>query len=399
MTMPRSLSTLSLLVPLLATGCRSGRFPQYPPEYHEYAYTSDSGSNTVSVLDLVRMRPETVLQVDPHPVALAANPQTNEIYVAGQGASGANGSLTVIDAQTNRIAAKLRLGKQPTAIAVNRSGTRLYITNAGSNSISVVDASTHHTLGAAGAGESPQAVSVTPDETTLVVANGHSGSVILMDLSPAGLPHLRAAFNGCPGAGSIAVLPDSTKTFIACSGGHQVMVLGLRAPSTQSSGGIPDRLLAMLDVGTAPRRLILKPDGGEIFVANEDSNTISEIATNTNEVGGAALIGARPGFGVASADNTLLWVANGGADSIGVYSIDDGKLINTVHVGSGPGPVAFSADGHALLAVDTRSADVAVVRTFSRNFHREAVYGTLFTMLPVGSAPSAIVVKAFKLSH
>ena len=68
-----------------------------------------------------------------------------------------------------------------------------------------------------------------------------------------------------------------------------------------------------------------------------------------------------------------------------VYSIDDGKLVNTVHVGSGPGPMVFSADGHLLLAADTRSGDVSLLRTFSRNLHREPVYGSLFT-LSCGSA-------------
>ena len=82
--------------------------------------------------------------------------------------------------------------------------------------------------------------------------------------------------------------------------------------------------------------LALKPDGGEVFVSNFTSDTISEIATGTNEVGGAYVIGAHPARGLVSADNSILWVSNFNADSVGVYSIDDGKLINTVHVGNGP---------------------------------------------------------------
>ena len=50
--------------------------------------------------------------------------------------------------------------------------------------------------------------------------------------------------------------------------------------------------------------------------------------------------------------------------------------------------MAFSSSGHLLFVVDSRSADVAVVRTASRS---------LFTLLPTGRSPNAIAVKAFKL--
>ena len=397
------LPRLGLVILTLACGCRTGAFPQYPASYREYAYVANGGSNTVSVIDVVHVRQQAVLQVGSRPVALAANPRTNEVYAASQGAAGGNGSLAVIDAAANRVAATLPLRRMPSAVAVDGASDRLYVTNAGSNSVSVLDLRKRRLLGVVGAGEAPDAAAVSPDSTTLVVANRHSGSVSLMDLPAEGLPRLRASFADCPGAGSIAILPDASKAFIACSAGHQVMVLGLRTspPSRRRARRLsapePDRLLALLDVGAGPVRLVMKPDGGEIFVMNREANTVSEIATETNEVGGASLIGARPSYGVVTADNSLLWVANESADSIAVYSIEDGKLINTVHVGNGPGPMTFSADGHLLLAADTRSGDVSVLRTFSRNLHREPVYGTLFTLLPAGSEPDAIVDKAFRL--
>jgi YVTN family beta-propeller protein len=395
------LSCFSSLALLLVPGCRTGNFPEYSANYREYAYVANSGSNTVSVLDLVHMRPQAVLQVGAHPVALVTSPVRNEVYAVSQGAAGGRGTLAILDAENNRVARTLPLGKAPNALAIDPPGARLYVTNTGSNNVSVVDLKKRQAMGMTGVGEAPDAIAVSPDNTTLVVANGGSGSVSLMDVSESALPRLRASFSGCPGAGSIAVLRDSSKAFIACSGGHQVMVLGLRGSTLGRSRGLgiaeEDRLLAVLDVGRAPVRLVLKPDGGEIFVTNHDSDTISEIATGTNEVGGASLIGSRPSSGVVSADNSLLWVANEGADTVAVYSIDDGKLINTVHVGSGPGPLAFSADEHLLLAADTRSGDISVLRVFSRNFHREPVYGTLFTLLPAGKNPSAIADKAFQV--
>ncbi len=402
MSVPRArFQCLPLLALLLLPGCRSSRFPQYAANYREYAYVANTGSNTVSVLDLVNMRQEAVLAVAPRPVALIAGKTHNEIYVASQGTPGARGAITTIDAETNRIETVLPAGKSPAALALDGPGTRLYAANAGSNNISVLDLRLHNVTGVVGAGEAPDALAVAPDNATLVVANAGSGSVGVYEVTKGKLPRLRASFPGCPGAGSIAILPDSSKAFIACAAGHRVMTLGLRAarPERALPDAATDRLLALLDVGEHPTRLILKPDGGEIFVTNQGSGTVSEIATGTNEVGGAVLVGARPSFGIVSADNALLWISNEAADTVAVYSIDDGKLINTVHVGAGPGPLMFSADGHLVLAADMGAGDVSVLRAFDRNFHHEAVYGTLFTLLPAGSAPAAIVDKAFKLTH
>jgi YVTN family beta-propeller protein len=159
-----------------------------------------------------------------------------------------------------------------------------------------------------------------------------------------------------------------------------------------------DRLLSFLDVGKTPIQLAMKPDGGEIFVSNFDSDSISEIATGTNEVGGAYLVGAHPSCGIVSADNSLLWISNFNADSIGAYSIDDGRLITpSVRVGSGPDALAFSSNGFLLLAADAVSGDVSVVRTQSYASNGAIRIGSLFTMLPAGKRPNAIAVKSFNV--
>ena len=384
----------------LLAGCRSGSFPQYAPDYREYAYIANSGGSTVSVLDLVHMRPQTVLAVAPSPVALAVSRTRNEVYALSRGLPGTKGSVAVIDAATNRVVKTIPAGKTPSALAVDAPDDRLYVANAGSNSVSIIDLRARTVVGVIGTGEVPGAVAISADNTTLAVANTQAGSVTLYEIGGKPLPRMRASFAGCPGARSLALQPDSSKLFVACSAGRQIMAVGLRASPAARAHRLPaderDRLLALLDVGAEPTELIPKPDGGEVFVANRASDTISEIETATNEVGGANFIGSRPQGGVVSADNALLWVANSAADTVGVYAIDDGKLVNTIHTGAGPGPVAFSADGHLLLAADTRSGDVSVLRTFERNFHREPVYGTLFTLLPAGSSPASIAVKAFR---
>ena len=142
----------------------------------------------------------------------------------------------------------------------------------------------------------------------------------------------------------------------------------------------------------------MEPGGNEVFSTNFDSDSISEISTWTNEVMETTVIGSKPVNGIVSADNSLaaagsLWVTNFGADSASMYSIDDSHVEASVHTGSRPDAIAFSTDQHLLLTANSGSADVAVIRTQS------TVTPELVTLLPAGSQPNAIVVKAFNVDH
>jgi YVTN family beta-propeller protein len=379
---------------LTLTGCRSHDFPQYPANYREYAYVTNGDSGTVSVFDVVNVRLDREIAVGQKPVAVAASPARNEVYVVNSGTAEGQGSVTVINAENNTVAATINVHRQPVSIEIDPKGDLAYVVNSGSNTISILDLKARREIAAIGAGEEPVAARLSPDGKTLVVANRKANSVSLIDLAGR---RVRQAFDGCPGASDVVILPDSFKAFVACSAGHQIMAIVLAHSEThpaqpghapQFIPAQPDRLEALLDVGQAPLQLALKPDGGEEFALNSLSHSISEIITNTDDVSGATTIGDNPVRGLVSTDNSLLYVANFSSQYVTVYAIDEGKRIGSIHVGDGSSAMAFSNSGLLLFVVDARSGDVAVVRTASRS---------LFTLLPAGRAPNAIAVKSFKL--
>lgn len=385
----RAAVAAAVLLPLVMTGCSRRHFPRYPANFREYAWVTNGGSNTVTAFDLVNMTTAATIGVGDDPVAIAVNPARNEVYVANAG----SGTVSVIDAERNRVSLTIGVHRDPTSIAVDARGERAYVTNAGSNNVSVIDLTKRREVAVFGVGEGPAEVRVSPDGGTLVVTNRGAGSVSVVDAKTLAV---RAVFRGCPGATDVVILPDSSKAFAACSGGHQVMAVGLAREQSPIAEDHEDHLLAMLDVGPSPAHLALKPDGGEIFVENFGSDTVSEIATNANDVGGAYVVGENPLGGVVTADNSLLWVSNYGADTVAAYSIDDGKLQNAgIGVGDGPGPLAFSDNGFLLLAVDEKAGDVSVLRTISYTPKGEAITGSLFTVMSAGKDPNAITVKSF----
>ncbi|MGO9318490.1 MAG: YncE family protein [Terracidiphilus sp.] len=398
LSLKAKIARLSVLALLALTGCRSHDFPQYPSNYREYAYVTNGDSNTVTVLDVVDVREERELVVGQKPVAVAASPTRNEVYVVNSGAADGQGSVSIINAENNSVAGAIDVQRQPVSIEIDSTGGLAYVANSGSNSVSVLDLKARREIAAIGTGEEPAAARLSPDNKTLVVANRRGNSVSLFDPKTR---RVRAIFTGCPGASDAVILPDSSKAFVPCSAGHQIMAIALahsevhpvQPGHAQVVSARPDRLEALLDVGQAPMQLALKPDGGELFALNSLSNSISEVITTTDDVNSSTIIGDTPVRGLVSADNSLLYVANFRSQYVTVYAIDEGQRLpssqgGSIHVGDGSSALAFSSSGLLLFVVDSHSGDVAVVRTASRSF---------FTLLPTGRAPNAIVLKAFKL--
>lgn len=377
----RGLMLLLLALPL--AGCRPHDFPQYPPDYREYMYVTNGGSNTVSVYDVVNVRLDRELTVGHNPVAVTPSLTRNEVYVVNQGGPGELGSVSVINTEANRVIATIPVRRMPVDLALGPRNDFAYVANSGSNNLSVVDLNKGREIGVIPVGQEPVSVRLSPDGESLVVASRRDGQVSIID--PA-TRTLRAAFTGCPGANDVAILPDSSKAFVACSAGHQIMSLALARPKTHPHS--VDAVESLLDVGHGPVQLALKPDGGEVFVANSLSDSVSEVITGTDDVLGAYMMGDDPVEGLVSRDNSTLYVGNLHSQEVTVYSIEDGKRVGAIHVGDGPSAMAFSAAGHLLFIVDSRSGDVAVVRTSS---------SSLFTFLPAGRNPNAIADKAFKV--
>ena len=404
----------------MATGCNRYRFPDAGAGYHEFAYVSNGGSDTVTVLDLVYLRQDRTLQVGAQPTGMAVNPKRDEVYVVNT----QSGTVSVIDTDTNQVAATVPVHKLPYFIDVDATGRRAYVANSGSNSVSVIDLDARREIGVLGAGEQPGQARISADGRSLVVSNRGSGSVSIYDvqLEPAEkgglalpgipilgskkaavlkpqLPRLRATFAGCPGATDIAILPysPSTKAFIACSGGHRVMAVALAQPTDswavkQNPSLAEDHLLALLEVGKTPVQLAMKHDGGQIFCSNFGADSISTIDTESDEVTRTDAIADGPVRGIVSSDDSTLWVANFNADSINLWSIEDSQSLGGVRTGRAPDALAFSSDEkqHLLLAADSRSGDVSVIRTQDKNGPE------LFTLLPAGAQPNDIVVKAMQ---
>ncbi len=406
----------------LSWGCTE-KLPNYPPAYREYAYVTDGKSNEVSVIDTLTFKNVKHIRVGEGPTGIAANPKKNEIYVVNTDSN----NLSIIDAERNAVVATIGLHRSPYFVDLTPDSKRAYIANAGSGNVSVVDLDARKTVGIIPVGHSPGLARVSPDGKTAVASNRGDGTVSVIDTATL---KVRSTVAVCQTPEEIVFLADSSKAFISCSSANEIAVVQLQRelPAPAGSPAAPptpkptssrskqkssrkgaeappgdeepqqnsDRLLTLLDVGKTPMHLALKPDGGEIFVSNFGSDSVSEVLTGNNEVSSTHLLGPGPVRSIVSDDNSLLYVSNFNGNSVSIYAIDDGKLLQAVPVGTRPDALALTPSQQYLLVVDSGSGDVSVVRN-DGDVKPPRKSFILFTMVPVGLDPRQIVVKAFML--
>jgi uncharacterized repeat protein (TIGR01451 family) len=144
------------------------------------AYVAIRGENKVVRVDTATMQVESSIGVGLMPGGIALNAARNELYVA----NGASNSLSVIDLAKQEVAATIALNAlSPGAIAVSRDGRTAYISMFHSNSVAVVDLGTRTVSGSIAVGRQPTGVSLDFTGTRLLVSEFGDDTLSVIDLA------------------------------------------------------------------------------------------------------------------------------------------------------------------------------------------------------------------------
>ncbi len=91
-------------------------------------------------------------------------------YITNSG----NGTVSVIDTATNDITATVKVGNHPWGVAVSSDRKKVYVTNVYSNGVSVIDTATNTVKATMNGFNEPWGVAVSPDGKTVYVANSQA---------------------------------------------------------------------------------------------------------------------------------------------------------------------------------------------------------------------------------
>ena len=245
------------------------------------------------------------------------------------------GQVAVVDLATNVIVANMTVGSSPVGVAVDPTGSRVYVTNAGSNTVSVIGTSTNSVVGTINASPGPFGVAVNPAGTRVAVA-------LTGDVSP---------------GNSVAIFDTTTLARVGTA-----------------------------NVGTGPAGVVYNPAGTRLYVTNADAHTISVVDAATF-VSLATIPVLQGPLGVAiNSAGTRLYVAHVGTETVdvnrvSVIDLTNNTVIATIQVGTNPVAVAVNGAGTRVLAANPESNNISVIDTATN-----AVIATV----PAGTNPVSV---------
>ena len=283
-------------------------------------------------------------------------------------------TVSIIDTMNNAYIKKLALGTgvYPSAVAVSKDGSKVYVSNETSKTISIIDALTDTAnptvIGTIGPlANTPRGIAINPAGTRLYVANFDAMSVSVIDLTTTP-PTVLSTPNATAGTAptGVAINPAGTFVYVTNSGSDSVTVID----TATNSAVLP---AIALPAGSSP--MGIAADATNIYVANFNSSTVSVINASTKAVT-PVTVGSKP-YGIAvNAAGTKAYVSNSGAsggDSVSV--IDTTALTATpISLGTGLAPLGVSVtpDGFSVLAANNLGNSVAII-----NANTNALQSTL----------------------
>ena len=219
---------------------------------------------------------------------------------------------------------------------------------------------------------------VTPDGKSVLVVNHRDATLTIHD--PRSLAE-RAAVNVVAAPDDVAILLDSAIAFVMSRSNTKLSVVDLKR-------GV---LIANLELAGKPSQMILKPDGGELYVLSPESHGLQAINTWTHEVGDYVVLGSAPTRAALLGDAGTLYVSDAAAGTVAPLDIINRRLSRPVPAGQSPGALCFDAGEkpRLLLVLGEASGDLSVVRISADRAT------ALITMIPVGERPREIVTKFF----
>jgi YVTN family beta-propeller protein len=363
---------------LIGVGCQREP-PSLNPLFKVAVYVASS-SGEIRVLDGLNFSLIARLRVGGRPSGLIFNPARNEVYAIGSDSH----YLTVIDVNTASVVARIRLPEIPSAIFLTGQHSEALLPAGANHGMLIrVDLPSRTVVTTLRLGRHPSAVAVDATGRTAIVADEGDNAVSIVDLQ-AWSVLATVPVGGQPV--KIIALPYGSKAFVLCPGSNEISVLDLKSHA----------LITDLPVGPDPADMVLKPDGGEIYVSNNGGATVNAIDTSANQISGTMLAGSHPvGLYVYDPPNhaDVLYVANAGSNSVSMIRVDDRKVIANVSVGETPFELRGGPFGRYLFVEDRGSNDVGVIAT---DVNSATPAPALLTVLPTPPSPTALAVVSYR---
>ncbi len=282
--------------------------------------------------------------------------------------SGSN-SVSVVDLKTLTTTNTISVGEYPLMIDIDPEGKRAYVTNHGSRTVSVIDLSTEKEIKQINVGTNPYGVAVSPDGEHVFVANYSSQDISVIDVDPTsgGFDHVTS--NIVTGTENRKLDIDANSSMIVVTGNDGLKIIeliktefGFDYSTTNANSGTPTRDTKIItEAGLA---VVSTMDGRLLFIGvTKGTDTFGAVVANSSSPAKAGQV--QPDF-----SGVFLYVSNPFDNQVTVYKMTYGG--NGSDIGSYNGfsikeywkiPVGISPQG---MDINRLNNELLVVNEFGQ---------------------------------
>jgi len=234
------------------------------------AYVTNSGSNTVSVIDMNTATILTTIPVGETPLKIDINPAGTLAYVTNFHSH----TVSVIDLSTNTVIHTIPVGVNPYGVVVTPDGSRVYVANYTSKDISIIDVDPNSggfdmVVASVGTESQNRDIEIAPDGGLALVAG--SGGVLILNTDPNDIDfnQVVARVNTESETNEIDIIPEGGLALATTIDGNIVMIDAL--PSSDAFG----QVIAKVSTESEATDLAIGPEGMFVYITNVDYNTVS----------------------------------------------------------------------------------------------------------------------------
>jgi YVTN family beta-propeller protein len=299
-----------------------------------YAYITNIGNNSVSVIDTETDTIKDEVNVGSYPIGVAVTPDGSKVYVANSDLINVSpiDTVSIIDTATNTVIATVPVESHPYGVAVSPDGKKVYVTYRDQyiTNVSVIDTSTNKVTATIPVGFIAALLAVTPDGKKVYVANddGNDNENIVSIIDTATYKVTRIKVGNSPFG--VAVSSDGKKVYVTNSRDDTVSIIDTTTNTAINT----------VKVGDAPCHIAINPAGTKVYVINHGSDDISIIDTATNTVTDTLNVGMNPSGVSFTPDGKKVYVANTESDTVSVINAATNTVTTDVYVGYEYAPVA-----------------------------------------------------------
>ena len=295
---------ISILVSACALGSFSG--------LHSFAYITNQGDNTVSVIHLQQQRLIHSIPVGHAPVGVAVG--RAYVYISNTESH----DISVISRKTNQVVRRIPLNGTPFSLLLSPHETYLFVSDWFGKKLWKISLNTHPlSIQDLFVGETPSGLAIDADGKILYIANRDENMVTFVAVESKQILK-RVAVGKHPFG-------------LAISHNHKWLASANVYDNSVSIIHLPSATVRHFKVGEHPYCLVFSEDDTQIYVTNTQDDTVSVLDVASGSTTAQIAVGNTPeGIDI---DGTHLYVANWGSNAISVIDTQTQRQIAVIKVG------------------------------------------------------------------